>query len=774
MLLKSPSSRLPALALVTALCLSGCSGGGSGTGVDLSSVDGLTIGDQMSVVTVGEGSTLAGGTAQFGSIPSDSDYVTDVSRSHVYDPSMESLQTVNMILCLLKQTAYSGLVNEGLYKAQIDEAACGGEDGGDSGTGQSSGDEQQLSVWVIESTRASNSSDQTLEFWIPPSEHGDGNGPAQIRARMTISESASESNPFGVFDLNWMDVYVDSGLVRGFGNLHSLDAADGFIGFSFYEENGDVTVPAGVGEYAARVQANVNMFADQTQGVAHILRQERNNFGGGDSGVLETEYRIAFDPTNVLRGQDDDAPTCLSRTEFSQNTWRYNLYDSTTGERVELNSGFGFRTQDGEYGWAGYYGLWTPENVTVEHGDTVTRQSYGNETAETYTVFQAPGKLVKKTRNTLALENLAGVEFEWFDYGTPGAPDGIPSQPTRNHVEYQAPSWVVTETQSGKGGGWTPVEPPIVIPTQSYGFLGMWCPELGGSVGFVHGSEFITYFAESVVTPEDPIFDEGDVTLYGYFECLDGSITSNEAEMGDIYQPNASSVETPYAYRFDSATMTLRLMAGKDVGAAAGLAEGAVVTQGPYTWGLRSGPLVLSTAGFTSTFDIWGAETFYTYETGNNPWNRYTALIDANGDAVAFDAPIEFSYTHATGNDANGSSAYDGRTFLLSYNGPGNLHGIPFEGVDLDGDTDPDRYLPVFTLADGTILGSEGQYIVRAIDSEYTLQLAPGQCGSLSIDTVGDLALPDEGSWTEPAIGTTPTVLDAPRVIEGVVVGSGI
>jgi hypothetical protein len=163
LLLKSPRSQLSALALAAAFAVSGCSGGGSDAGVDLSAVEGLTIGEQMSVVTVGEGSSLAGGTApsaQVGGLPPDSDYATDVSRAYVYDPSMESLETVNMILCLLKQTAYSGLVNEGLYKAQIDQAACGGEDGGDSSTGQSSGNEQQLSVWVIETERASNSSDR--------------------------------------------------------------------------------------------------------------------------------------------------------------------------------------------------------------------------------------------------------------------------------------------------------------------------------------------------------------------------------------------------------------------------------------------------------------------------------------------------------------------------------------------------------------------------------------------------------------------------------------
>lgn len=768
MLPDSQRFRPSAIAIVAALATAGCSGGGSDS-LTPSAVEGLTIAETMSVVTV-ESQTSGGLVAhgQAGGPPAGSDYATDESRGYVYDPSMRSLQTVNMILCLLKQTAYSGLVNEGLYKAQIDEEACQSGGDGESGTGQSSGDEQQLSVWVVESSRASNSSDQVLEFWIPPYDEGEGDGPTQVRARMTISEGVSDANPFGVFDLNWMDVSVDDGTVRAFGNLHTLDVADGFIGFSFYEEEGDVGLVPGPGEHATRTQANVNMFADQSQGVAHILRAERGDHGGGDSGLIETEFRIAFDDANVLRGQDADAPVCLSRTEFQQNTWRYNLYDAETGARVELNSGFGFQTEDGDYGWAGYHGLWAPEGVEVEHGDVVTRQTYGNADAETYTVFQAPGKLLRQTRNVLALTSLAGVEFEWFNFGPPGHPT---AEPFHTFVEYQAPSWVVTRILDPESGSWVELDPPNVLDTELYGFLGMWCPELGGNVSYVHGADSITYFAREVVTPADHVLGEGDLTLYGYFECLRGGVTSNEAEAGDVYFPNATSAAEPHVYRLDVSTMTLHVLDGQDLGPAAGLAEGAHVGAGPFTWGMRTGPLVTSTLSFESTFDIWNADVFYTWETGENAWNRYTALLDVAGDAVVFDPPLEFTYTHSTANDANGSSSHEARTFLLSYSGPGGLHGIPANGQDLDGDGNPDRWLPVFSIADGTHVGPDGRYLVKAIESEYTLQPDPGQCGALDIGAVGGLALPDSSAWTEPDTGSTPEVLDAPRVIEGVVVG---
>lgn len=141
--------------------------------------------------------------------------------------------------------------------------------------------------------------------------------------------------------------------------------------------------------------------------------------------------------------------------------------------------------------------------------------------------------------------------------------------------------------------------------------------------------------------------------------------------------------------------------------------------------------------------------------------------------ATTFDGPIEFSYTLSMANDANGDSAFDGRTYVLSYGGSSSPYCIPAFEVDLDGNSQPDRFLPTFSPVAGTIVGDEGQYVVKPMESECTLQDATGQCGALRIDTVGDLPLPDPSDWTMPNIGPKPVVTDAPRVIEGVIIGSG-
>jgi len=146
-------------------------------------------------------------------------------------------------------------------------------------------------------------------------------------------------------------------------------------------------------------------------------------------------------------------------------------------------------------------------------------------------------------------------------------------------------------------------------------------------------------------------------------------------------------------------------------------------------------------------------------------------LLDALGDPVHFDPPIQFTYTHATLNDRNGDSAYDGKSFFLDYGGPGDLWGLPQDGVDLNDDGHPDRWYPVVSLADGVVLGPTGtEFVVKAIEIEQALQEDPSGEGELDIVGASDLDLPDGTSYAPPLIGNRPVVNDPPRVIAGQVV----
>src|SRR5262249_21031871 len=148
------------------------------------------------------GHVQPGAVADTSAFDADCDYNTDRQQAYVYDPSMKTLALVNQILCMVSQTGYADLVNEGDYKAQVDEAKCevGDESGSGSEQGQSSGANAEApNVWTVHSARTSNSADQIVEFWIPDTDEGD----TTIWVRMTVKAGASADNPFGVFALSF-------------------------------------------------------------------------------------------------------------------------------------------------------------------------------------------------------------------------------------------------------------------------------------------------------------------------------------------------------------------------------------------------------------------------------------------------------------------------------------------------------------------------------------------------------------------------------------------
>jgi hypothetical protein len=720
----------------------------------------------------------------------------------VFDPSMEVLSTVDMILCFLSGTAYDAMVNQGLYVAQVDEGACeSGSDGGDE-QGQSSGaGAEEPSLFTVKCERATGDAEQLVSLWVPFGGPNDDAAKTSIyvRAKLTVFEGISATDPFGRFKLDFAAVPPGGALNDPLmhGTLMTLDVLDGFIGFSFHSEEGDLLAEEMPPDsYAEIVQANVNMFDDQSDGVARIHREWRENFGQGDTGVQTEEYLLAFDDDSVLRGTTGLDSQCLSRTEFDTRVFRYTLYEAAgdnAGARVERNGGFNVKTAAGAFGWAGYYGLWLPPEAEdeLQSGDTVTKAVFGDDAGEpeAYTVLMAPGKLIRNTRQSLALADADGESFEWWEFPDmgppPPPPEGDPpppgdpppfTPPTHWRVEYHNDTgeFLKVATFDDATQTWTDEPSPAPVDLLAQPFLQMFSQALGGNVSFVAGDDHLTYFQQTFVNPADELFAAGDdVPLYGYFDCLDGQITAEEAETGNVFQANSYELASPHRYLLRRSDMSLYLDEAGDQSnlVSCTLVDGAEPLGGPFQWGMRTGPLVPDTSGLLDTFEIWNQEVFYTWETGANSWNKLSILIDGEGAAVSFDPPLQFTYEHSVENDVDGDPTFAGKKFLLSYNGPGDLFGIPMEAVDLNGDGSPDRFYPQFSIADGALMGPEGtEYVVKAIDKELTLKDAdPSLCADQTVEPVAALPLPDGSEYEAPDIGPKPLVDEPPAVIDGVV-----
>lgn len=771
------------------------------------SVAGLKLPSRMSVVSskhaemggVGEGGSgflpgLGSGGGSFAvDFPPQSDYTTDEAFTFVYDPSMDSLDSVNSILCQIQQTAYQFMVNEGAYLAQIDEAGC--RDGAEveSGTGSESATQtEQVSLWTVASVRSTAQSEHVVGVWVPEDggedggapgpdpEAGDGEsaGPAHIHARMEILEGVSELNPFGVFELDFA-LYLDSDTNQDdplfFGTLESGATGDDNLHFEFYEEGGD-------GPFSSLRQVSVTMTPDGTTGVAHVRDEYTESFGpaGGDQHFVE-EYLVAFDEDNLLRGEVGGETVCLNRSEFSTNVWRYNLYHAEgelAGQRLDRNSGFPIKTQEGEHGWAGYWGieLHGPEQLT--DGQTVIKETFGEPgdgPAEEYTVVQAPGKLFEYRREELGLEGLDGAKFEWWEFPFFQFPDP-PPPPIQWQVQYEHASgqWLKVAQFDDQSGSFTPEPNPDAVDRQEHPWLDLYSNALGGSVNHLDGDGFVTFFSERVINGSDEAFGEGtQLDLVGFFDVLAPGITGEEAESGDIFLPEIFEVGDGYVHRFLKDDLGLYIDLDDQQGfQPVGLADGETYSGGPWDWGMRTGPMIPAGTEIDNVHDVWDLEVVYVYETGPHEWNRYSALRDAEGDFVNFEPPLQFTYTHALENDLNDDATYAGQTFALNYGGDGDLWGIPHEGFDIDGDGHPDRWYPQFSLADGSLVGPTGtEYVVRAIEMEQRLLENEEGCTELDIAGATALDLPDDSGYQEPNIGAKPVVTDPPAVIEGEVQG---
>src|SRR5207253_2579663 len=106
--------------------LAACHGGG-GSGGGSGNVSGLEMASTMSVVTAqSDGShSMRGANARALANPlPGGDFAADKQNVYVYDESMDSMQMVNMILCLMDQTKAADMVNHGAYIALVDEHKC--------------------------------------------------------------------------------------------------------------------------------------------------------------------------------------------------------------------------------------------------------------------------------------------------------------------------------------------------------------------------------------------------------------------------------------------------------------------------------------------------------------------------------------------------------------------------------------------------------------------------------------------------------------------------
>jgi len=738
-------------ALTTAFVLAtlaACGGGGT-TG----DVTGLQGPEQVTIVESSDGSSgtlrLPRGVLAI----TGSDYETDRTRLWVRDDSMKSLDTVNSILASLAQTHYADQTNAGPYRALVSEEDRGGGGGERGNTGPA------FEEWVINSTRASNDAPQIVSFWVKGDEQG---VPNIIYGRMSIEAEPSDAQPLGLFTLRFKSLpesAASTSTATMFeGYMRSVARSDGQSEVEFYMSHGDPDGAVAMNQQAMRERVHVIGDPDADTGRAYAEWKFKQTNGMGtftDAG----EYRLQFNADYVALRDLANGNTLdvKDRNDFDTMIFRYGVYDSATESRVEQLSGFPVETDAGQHGWAGFHGIWFPENVTLTDGMTLYRREWGSPTRTPYTLVSVPGKLEKRTRSSITFADILNEDMEFFNQASGG----------EWRVRFTGADFVRVAVRSG--GEWTPVEPPVSIAnTFTVGqWLHFWS-QARGSVEFswpaaLNGTAPAFVWSSTTITADSAELAAGDLTLNGYFHMLRANITSDQANWQNgqnPYLPEATSVSNGnQVYVFDKETLMLQL-GGNDVN----FANGVTATSGPGMFGLNCGPLFAT--ALTSFNDMPNQTTTYEWMIGTNSWNQLRTLKDANGAYVSFSPPVRFTYTH----DEDGSP-FDGRTFFLEWDGT-NLHGIPHNENSED-----NRWYPAFNIPTGSTLTSggtnykvkqlEGEQIMVSVGSPATVYTAQG------FDLDVTITSPDATPYSDPAIGTLPTVTAAPLYVGGVLQTAG-
>lgn len=813
---------LTSLAVVIAVALHACGGGSSrGGGGD---VVGLQMPTALSVVAAqddGSASVPAGVVAS--PLPgATTDFATDPVQTWVYDASIEPLSMVNEILCYVGQIRAEDLVNQGAYYALVNTNECQQSGGGSSSDasagasgGVSSSDSSQATKyekWLVQSTRTNNSSPQIVRIWIPP--NGQSSDPMDnqyILVHITVNEGVSNTNPFGKFTLNFKGVLpagtvmpdmsvLGADLTVMTGTLKTVDRSDNKAQFTFINLGGG-SVQAGL-PFDMIQKSNVIM--NDVAGTSGIAQTYKYDLWDIAQPAETAKYFVSFDTAAFLRGTDIDdnniidtnSEVCADRTQFDTHVWRYNLYNPTTGARVTRSSNMPFVTASNVFGNIGYWGLWLEDDTaTLADGDTITKQNWGSaSSAETYTVGVSGGRLIKRTRETVAMTSLAGAQFQWHgDHTDPFCQAATPCPAQNDYM-------VTVDSVSGNAVvqsqvTWNNNAPPTydtamagtVIDVQAEPLgtqLWLWSNSLGGNAILPSGGgtppTALTFFKEEKVSPTTATA----MTLVCYDRCIKGGISNPAAESDLFYNYNPSG----YTYTFGVTGGKYSLADDSNSGAAVTIAAGtdlsSILDAGSnpvdwYQWGIQSSEMVTAAvaATLTNPWEVYDQPVSYRWETGPNNWNRQYSVRNTSTNAyVNFEPPLQFNYSYDAGDDPNIGAAVAnhpaGNFHMLEYGGPGELWGFPWTQ-----DTSSGHGYNSLTLKNGVLLidALSNQYIVKQIEREQTMKEdATGTiCAGLSLSTAvnsSELALPSAVAGDVPfTIGDQSSLNPdpAPAVIEG-------
>jgi hypothetical protein len=734
--------------LTTFAMLFACSSGGDGSsgGGD---VEALTLPSRIELTNVDDNSGTSRVNRPSGINMLYSDAGTDYAdeEKHTWVDDTEALDMINDILGVCKDTGYEYFVNQGPYKALVRQVGDSKES--QSGSSTTNTTTEQLMEMYVDVTRANNSAPMIVKIWVEEQD-GPGDQAMLIRGHFTVSQGVSAAYPYGVMEAHFKGTTLDGGMDM-FNMAMSVGAEDGNVIIETVEDSEEG------GDYAFHSKVQVVANSDVTEGNAYVWESDTwPDWESGNPVTEESEELIAFNE-NYFKVTEDGTDSFYSKDNLMHRIYNYKLFNYDDGSNLDMNSGFPIETEDGKHGYIGYWGIWAPHGASIANGDAVTDMD-GVE----YTVFRARGKLTKHTQDSIVLSELNGMELSKWECGETECADLIVAWDGSNFIKLGARNQNNGMIEYYEEG----TDPEYHDHVDFEQWDGAWCESLRaylrlGSLYFDDGgnptnptdASTVYFHSEQTLDPQTAT----DLTLYTWEFTLDLPITQSVADGADAAQ-GAYWGGSPTEKTLNFVAADMMLYQG---GNAVEIPDGLDLDGSNLQWGYHIGPLTTTHYNDDSAPFFWEAheaETYYTWNTGDNDWNQFATLKDGNDEFVSFDAPISFSYTHSTANDINDDSSYDGKVFRIEYDG--NSVFIPWEF-----DSTTEEWEPQINIKDGVQMGDSDQYVIKGTEESLVMTEIADPGATFPENSVGEPDLEYDPTKTS-QVGAIPEDAEL-KVIKG-------
>jgi len=703
-----------------------------------------------------------------------------VLHLRVTNDAFQAVDQAGSIMCSIAQTKFWEQANAGVYAAYIDDDKCnnGSNGGGGGGGGGQGGQSQQqkgasLSLAYVKATRE-DGKPMIADFRVSA---GDDKTGGFYHVHLVVAAPPSDSNPAGIFDMNFTQ-HTEAGDIGDYGFISTERTSDN--------------------EFLLRI--GMSGEHNEMSGIADLTKDGNDFTGlvvssmsGGDShGSMSSDFKARFDAQylNVSGTQDmkfgsqkqhEDIEGCFDRNTYKTAIFRYDLTDAS-GTPVALNSGFPAEYEDHGTVYpanASYWGLWVDGGIVPSTGDTIYKVDWNNDGTKTrtpYTIFVAPGKLTKMTKATTTLGDLKGIDLGYWAEGN------------SYNVRWDGKKLAIKSkvTYGSQGIEETAASGDVTIPQWG---LNLWVTTLNANIQIPAGTTLanateLAYCAQTVVSGTSDVPSE-DLVCFNNCPVMaptKAAFTqqpdySNGPVASALYKTTSNTWgETTYttnqASNISSALATYTFDATKQVlmeGSTAFTLPSGLPTdpQGQQVNQDSSGALIPKSvwqAMSDKTIDPYSAEqsvdSYYRWDAGPMGWSQFQALKDDSGAFVTFDKPIDIDYVLTSSDEFDGITDTNivGKSYRLTYGGPGQFWGIPWKY-----NADVGHEMPLFSLKAGTKVGD---YLVYPLDGEQRMaKTAASKCASLSLDDMPSLPTVEKNVIDNTGLGDT----DSPtRYIGGV------